>query len=66
MSAVPIWADILIVAGALLVLSCCLYCLCKRCCRKRKKKEGKKGLKGAVDLKSVTLLGNSYKEKVSV
>ncbi|XP_025099645.1 synaptotagmin-1 isoform X2 [Pomacea canaliculata] len=60
----PIWADILIVAGALLVLSCCLYCLCKRCCRKRKKKEGKKGLKGAVDLKSVTLLGNSYKEKV--
>ncbi|KAK7494505.1 hypothetical protein BaRGS_00014158 [Batillaria attramentaria] len=49
----PIWADILIVAGTLLVLSCCLYCVCKRCCRKRKKKEGKKGLKGAVDLKSV-------------
>ncbi|KAK7108304.1 synaptotagmin-1 isoform X2 [Littorina saxatilis] len=60
----PIWADILIVAGALLILSCCFYCLCKRCCRKRKKKEGKKGLKGAVDLKSVQLLGNSYKEKV--
>ena len=25
---------------------------------------GKKGLKGAVDLKSVQLLGNAYKEKV--
>ncbi|XP_076466117.1 synaptotagmin-1-like isoform X2 [Babylonia areolata] len=60
----PIWADILIVAGALLVLSCCFYCICKRCCGKRKKKEGKKGLKGAVDLKSVQLLGNAYKEKV--
>ncbi|XP_076466121.1 synaptotagmin-1-like isoform X4 [Babylonia areolata] len=59
----PIWADILIVAGALLVLSCCFYCICKRCCGKRKKKEGKKGLKGAVDLKSVQLLGNAYKEK---
>nr|AAO83847.1 synaptotagmin I [Lymnaea stagnalis] len=60
----PIWAIILIIAGALLFLSCCVYCVCRRCCRKRKKKEGKKGLKGAVDLKSVQLLGNSYKEKV--
>ncbi|CAG5136789.1 unnamed protein product [Candidula unifasciata] len=60
----PIWAVILIIAGGILLLSCCLFCLCRRCCRKRKKKEGKKGLKGAVDLKSVQLLGNSYKEKV--
>jgi synaptotagmin-1 len=60
----PIWAIVLIIAGAILLLSCCMYCLCRRCCRKRKKKEGKKGLKGAVDLKSVQLLGNSYKEKV--
>ncbi|XP_055954893.1 synaptotagmin-1 [Patella vulgata] len=60
----PIWAIILICAGALLILVCCTYCMCKRCCRKRKKKEGKKGLKGAVDLKSVQLLGNAYKEKV--
>ncbi|XP_059157648.1 synaptotagmin-1 isoform X2 [Physella acuta] len=60
----PIWAIILIIAGALLFLICTVYCVCRRCCRKRKKKEGKKGLKGAVDLKSVQLLGNSYKEKV--
>ncbi|XP_071135973.1 synaptotagmin-1-like isoform X4 [Mytilus edulis] len=62
---VPIWALILIGAGVLLVLGCCCYCICKRCiCRKKKKKEGKKGLKGAVDLRNVALLGNSYKEKV--
>ncbi|XP_067676789.1 synaptotagmin-1-like isoform X2 [Haliotis asinina] len=61
----PLWAIILICAGALLFLLCCTYCVCKRCCcKKRKKKEGKKGLKGAVDLKSVQLLGNSIKEKV--
>ncbi|XP_041352142.1 synaptotagmin-1-like isoform X1 [Gigantopelta aegis] len=61
----PIWAIILICVGALLILSCCTYCVCKRCCcKKRKKKEGKKGLKGTVDLKSVQLLGNAYKEKV--
>nr|KAI8725843.1 putative synaptotagmin-1 isoform X2 [Biomphalaria glabrata] len=60
----PIWAIILIIAGALLILVCGVYCVCRRCCRKRKKKEGKKGLKGAVDLKSVQLLGNAYKEKV--
>ncbi|CAG2249028.1 SYT1 [Mytilus edulis] len=63
--AIPIWALILIGAGVLLVLGCCCYCICKRCiCRKKKKKEGKKGLKGAVDLRNVALLGNSYKEKV--
>ncbi|XP_063402531.1 synaptotagmin-1-like isoform X1 [Mytilus trossulus] len=64
-NSLPIWALILIGAGVLLVLSCCCYCICKRCiCRKKKKKEGKKGLKGAVDLRNVALLGNSYKEKV--
>ncbi|KAK3577448.1 hypothetical protein CHS0354_032299 [Potamilus streckersoni] len=60
----PIWALVLICAGALLILVCCVYCMCKRCCRKKKKKEGKKGLKGTVDLKSVQLLGSAYKEKV--
>jgi len=60
----PIWAIVAIIAGSLLFLICCVYCVCRRCCKKRKKKEGKKGLKGAVDLKSVQLLGNSYKEKV--
>jgi len=48
-----------------LVLLCCLICICKSCCcRKKKKKEGKKGLKGGVDLRTVQMLGNSYKEKV--
>lgn len=49
---------------AILFLLCCCYCFCKRCCRKKKKKEGKKGLKGPVDLKTVQMLGEAYKEKV--
>ncbi|XP_029649496.1 synaptotagmin-1 isoform X5 [Octopus sinensis] len=61
---VPIWAIILICAGVLLFLVCAAYCCCKRICRRRKKKDGKKGLKGAVDLRSVQILGNSIKEKV--
>ncbi|XP_046440576.1 synaptotagmin 1-like isoform X6 [Daphnia pulex] len=40
------------------------FCCIRRCCRKRRPKDAKKGLKGAVDLKSVQLLGNAYKEKV--
>lgn len=62
----PIWALILICAGALLILVCCTYCICKRCCcKKRKKKEGKKGLKGIVGLEDVKILGHSMmKEKV--
>ncbi|XP_036368182.1 synaptotagmin-1 isoform X4 [Octopus sinensis] len=59
----PIWAIILICAGVLLFLVCAAYCCCKRICRRRKKKDGKKGLKGAVDLRSVQILGNSIKEK---
>lgn len=55
------------VAIAVVVLCCCIWC-CKRWIVKKwkKKKDGysKKGLKGAVDLKSVQLLGNAYKEKV--
>lgn len=60
---IPLWATITIgIVAALLFLCICICCI-KRCCRRRKK-EGKKGLKGAVDLKSVQLLGNAYKEKV--
>ncbi|XP_071824646.1 synaptotagmin-1-like isoform X2 [Apostichopus japonicus] len=51
---------------ALLFLLCCCWCFCKRCCRKKKKKEGKKGLKGQVDLKTVQMLGEAYKEKPDV
>ena len=47
----------------LMILSICFCCI-RRCFRKRRTKDGKKGLKGAVDLKSVQLLGNAYKEKV--
>ncbi|KAI0208745.1 Synaptotagmin-1 [Lamellibrachia satsuma] len=61
----PMWAIVMIAIASGLVLLCCCFCICKRClCKKRKKKDGKKGLKGAVDLKSVQLLGSSYKEKV--
>ncbi|XP_030843620.1 synaptotagmin-1 [Strongylocentrotus purpuratus] len=61
----PTWAVVAIAIVAGLILLCCCFCICKKCCcKKRKKKEGKKGLKGAVDLKSVQMLGNSYKEKV--
>lgn len=61
----PVWALIAICAGALLILICCTYCICKRCCcKKRKKKEGKKGLKGIVGLEDVKILGHSMKEKV--
>ncbi|XP_022292299.2 synaptotagmin-1-like isoform X1 [Crassostrea virginica] len=60
----PVWALILIAAGAILFLICCCYCVCKRCiCKKRKKKEGKKGLKGPVDLKAVQLIGASLKKE---
>ncbi|KFM78196.1 Synaptotagmin 1, partial [Stegodyphus mimosarum] len=60
---IPVWGVIVIlviVCGLLLCICCCCF---KRWCRRRKK-DAKKGLKGAVDLKSVQLLGGSYKEKV--
>jgi len=60
----PMWAIIMIAIVALLIMICCCVCICKKCCKKRKKGDGKKGLKGAVDLKSVQLLGNACKEKV--
>lgn len=60
----PMWAIIMIAIVALLIMICCCVCICKKCCKRRKGKDGKKGLKGAVDLKSVQLLGNAYKEKV--
>ncbi|XP_077999817.1 synaptotagmin-1-like isoform X3 [Glandiceps talaboti] len=63
----PMWAIIAIGIVAGLLLLCCCICICKKCiCKKKKKKEGKKGLKGAVDLKSVQMLGASYKEKPDV
>ncbi|KAH8031480.1 hypothetical protein HPB51_017543 [Rhipicephalus microplus] len=52
----------ILIAVALLLLCICFCCL-RRWCRRRKK-DAKKGLKGAVDLKGVQLLGNAYKEKV--
>ena len=64
---VPMWAIIAIAIAALLLLLCCCVCICKKCCKRKKKKDGgKKGLKGAVDLKSVQLLGNTMKEKVCI
>lgn len=60
---IPTWALVSIIIGVLLVvLGICFFCI-RRCFRKRRAgKDGKKGMKG-VDLKSVQLLGSSYKEK---
>ncbi|GAB6024767.1 Arf guanine nucleotide exchange factor syt1 [Chamberlinius hualienensis] len=60
---IPLWATITIGVVIALLFLCICFCCLKRWYRKRRK-EGKKGLKGAVDLKSVQLLGNAYKEKV--
>lgn len=57
----------IVVAVCLVFLICFIWC-CKRWIlkkwRKRKEALTKKGLKGAVDLKSVQLLGKEYKEKI--
>ncbi|XP_066601438.1 synaptotagmin 1-like isoform X1 [Prorops nasuta] len=61
---VPTWGVVaILIAVAVVVLGICFCCI-RRCCRKRRSKDGKKGLKGAVDLKSVQLLGSTYKDKV--
>jgi len=61
---VPMWASLTIALVALLLLLCCCCCLCKLCWRRRKDKGFRKGLKSAVDLKSVQVLGSTLKEKV--
>lgn len=59
----PTWALVSIfIAVALVILGICFFCI-RRCFKKRRAKGDKKGMKG-VDLKSVQLLGSSYKEKV--
>lgn len=61
---IPTWGLVaILVAVGVVVLGICFCCI-RRCCRKRRSKDGKKGLKGAVDLKSVQLLGSTYKDKV--
>ncbi|XP_076385072.1 synaptotagmin 1 isoform X2 [Megachile rotundata] len=52
----------ILIAVGVIVLGICFCCI-RRCCRKRRSKDGKKGLKAAVDLKSVQLLGSTYKDK---
>lgn len=61
---IPTWALYCIGVAVALVLLLIVFCCIRRCCRKRRPKDAKKGAKGAVDLKSVQLLGNAYKEKV--
>ncbi|XP_067137331.1 synaptotagmin-1-like isoform X1 [Centruroides vittatus] len=60
---IPVWAIIMILIAVGFLVLCICFCCIKRWCRRRKK-DTKKGLKGAVDLKSVQLLGNAYKEKI--
>ncbi|CAB0036748.1 unnamed protein product [Trichogramma brassicae] len=59
----PTWALITLLIVGILILGLTAFCI-RRCFRKRRSKDGKKGLKGAVDLKSVQLLGSTYKDKV--
>ncbi|XP_015112194.1 synaptotagmin 1 isoform X2 [Diachasma alloeum] len=60
---IPTWGVVAIfIAVGAIVLGICFCCI-RRCFRKRRSKDGKKGLKGAVDLKSVQLLGGTYKDK---
>ncbi|XP_014612222.1 PREDICTED: synaptotagmin 1-like isoform X2 [Polistes canadensis] len=60
---IPTWGLVaILIAVGVVVLGICFCCI-RRCCRKRRSKDGKKGLKGAVDLKSVQLLGSTYKDK---
>uniref|UniRef100_A0AAR5PYF2 C2 domain-containing protein n=1 Tax=Dendroctonus ponderosae TaxID=77166 RepID=A0AAR5PYF2_DENPD len=51
----------ILIAVSALILGMC-FCCVRRCFRKRRSKD-KKGMKGA-DLKSINLLGSSYKEQV--
>ncbi|CAN8023304.1 synaptotagmin-1 isoform X4 [Ixodes scapularis] len=60
---IPPWGIVMILIAVALLLLCICFCCLRRWCRRRKK-DAKKGLKGAVDLKGVQLLGNAYKEKV--
>jgi synaptotagmin-1 len=60
----PILAVIAIGVTALIIIFICCGCLCKMCWKRRKDKNFKKGLKGAVDMRSVQMLGSAMKEKV--
>ncbi|KAK2581887.1 hypothetical protein KPH14_002348 [Odynerus spinipes] len=60
---IPTWGLVAILIGVGVVVLGICFCCIRRCCRKRRSKDGKKGLKGAVDLKSVQLLGSTYKDK---
>ncbi|XP_055929504.1 synaptotagmin-1-like [Argiope bruennichi] len=60
---IPMWGVIVLFIVIAAFFLCTCFCCFKRACR-RKKKDSKKGFKSAVDLKSVQILGGSYKEKV--
>lgn len=65
-SLVPMWGTICVGITALVILLCCCGCLIRLCWRRSRGRGLKKGLKGAVDLKSVQLLGDAIKEKVGL
>lgn len=60
----PVWGVIVVGVTALVIVLICCGCLCKMCWKRRKDKNFKKGLKGAVDMKSVQMLGSTLKDKV--
>lgn len=62
---IPPWVTVLIIFMVFLIILCCVYLFCRKLIRKIFKKGDKmNGLKSSVDLKSMPLLGNSFKEKV--
>jgi len=62
---VPAWVIVLIIFMIFVIIVCVVYLFFRKLIRKLFKKGDKlAGLKGSVDLKSMPLLGNSFKEKV--
>lgn len=62
---VPFWGVFFILLLILGIIVLVFYCCLSRWWRKFRGKEGKGFMGGKVDLKSVQLLGQAYKEKVS-
>ena len=59
---VPTWLIVSFVIVALLLLLC-IVCVVRKICSKRrtKGKEAKKGMKGGIDIKGVSMIGQSSK-----
>jgi synaptotagmin-1 len=64
---IPVWGILFTLIILLGFAFSIFYCCCQRWWRKLRGKDGQKGVPaGKVDLRSVQLLGQTYKEKVSL